>query len=242
MSYVLINGKRYYKDDRTGRTTLDNVSQAEADRRAQRNQGVAGTTGTNRPQTVAGNGRTTGGTGNVIHTTGTAGTTAYTGFLWKEVIACVVIFLFIGAFFYNHSHVSSEEQAITDYMNAQQAQVVTDTAEAEAVSVDDVQDAASDDEETGSEEESTKAAYLMPDSADRYLDASDIAGYSHDEIQLIINEIYARHGREFKTQENIDYFNAQDWYEPVSGKSDEVIVSEFNEFEKANVELLCEYL
>ena len=184
MSYVLINGKRYYKDDRTGRTTLDNVSQAEADRRAQRNQGIA-------------------------RTTGTAGTTAHAGFPWKVVIACAVIALFIGAFFYNHSHVSSEEQAITDYMNAQQAQA---------------------------------AAYLMPDSEDRYLEVSDIEGYSHDEIQLIINEIYARHGREFHTQENIDYFNAQDWYEPVSGKSDEAIVNEFNEFEKANVELLCEYL
>lgn len=209
MSYVLINGKRYYKDDRTGRTTLDNVSQAEADRRAQRNQGIARMTGTNRPQAMEGNGRTTGSAGNVIRTTGTAGTTAHAGFPWKVVIACAVIALFIGAFFYNHSHVSSEEQAITDYMNAQQAQA---------------------------------AAYLMPDSADRYLEASDIAGYSHDEIQLIINEIYARHGREFKTQENIDYFRAQDWYEPVSGKSDEAIVSEFNEFEKANVELLCEYL
>ena len=42
-------------------------------------------------------------------------------------------------------------------------------------------------------------------------------------------------------QENIDYFNAQDWYDPVSGKTDEEIVSEFNEFEKANMELLCEY-
>lgn len=43
-----------------------------------------------------------------------------------------------------------------------------------------------------------------------YLETSDIEGYSHDEIQLIINEIYARHGREFHTQENIDYFSAQD--------------------------------
>ena len=36
MSYVLINGKRYYKDDRTGETTRDNVSQAVADRNAYR--------------------------------------------------------------------------------------------------------------------------------------------------------------------------------------------------------------
>lgn len=221
MSYVLINGKRYYKDDRTGRTTLDNVSQAEADRRTQRNQGVARTTGTYRPQTAAGNGRTTGNAGNVIHTTGTAGTTVHTGFPWKAVIACAVIILFIGAFFYNRSHVSSEEQTITNYMNAED----TDSA----------------DEATTSEEDTASALYLMPDSADRYLEVSDIEGYSRDEIQMIINEIYAKHGREFHTQENIDYFSAQDWYEPVVGKSDEEIANEFNAYEKANVELLCKY-
>lgn len=190
MSYVLINGKRYYKDDRTGRTTLDNVSQAEADRRTQRNQRAARTT-------------------------------VYTGFPWKVVIACAVIILFIGAIFYNRSHVSSEEQAITNYMNAQG----TD----------------SNDETTASEEDLASALYLMPDSADRYLEVSDIEGYSRDEIQMIINEIYAKHGREFHTQENIDYFSAQDWYEPVAGKSDEEIANEFNAYEKANVELLCKY-
>lgn len=221
MSYVLINGKRYYKDDRTGRTTLDNVSQAEADRRTQRNQGAARTTGTYRPQTAAGNGRTIGNAGNVIYTTGTAGTTVHTGFPWKAVIACAVIILFIGAFFYNRSHVSSEEQAITNYMNAQ--------------------DTGSDNEATASEEDSASALYLMSDSADRYLEVSDIEGYSRDEIQMIINEIYAKHGREFHTQENIDYFSAQDWYEPVLGKSDEEIANEFNAYEKANVELLCKY-
>ena len=218
MSYVLIDGKRYYKDDRTGRTTLDNVSQAEADRRTQRNQGAARTTGTYRPQTAAGNGRTTGNAGNVFHT---AGTTVHTGFPWKAVIACAVIVLFIGAFFYNRSHVSSEEQAITNYMNAE--------------------DTDSDDEATTSEEDSASALYQMPDSADRYLEVSDIEGYSRDEIQMIINEIYAKHGREFHTQENIDYFSAQDWYEPVVGKSDEEIANEFNAYEKANVELLCKY-
>ncbi len=218
MSYVLINGKRYYKDDRTGRTTLDNVSQAEADRRIQRNQMTA-------------------------RTTGAAGATVHTGFPWKVVIVCAVIFLFIGAIFYNHSHVSSEEQAITNYMNIQQAEEgVSNTVEAENVSVEDVQDANTADEIVVSEENATSEAYLMPDSAERYLDTSEIEGYSHDEIQMIINELYARHGREFKKQENIDYFSAQDWYQPVSGKTDEAIVSEFNEFEKANVELLCEYL
>lgn len=240
MSYVLINGKRYYRDDRTGRTTLDNVSQAEADRRAQRNQGVARTTGTNRPQTVAGSGRTTGGTGNVVHTTGTAATTAFIEFPWKALIACIVIALFIGAFFYNHSYVSSEEQAITNYMNEHQAQASSDTAEAEGVSAENSQDIDSDDEEAA-EENGLSSSYLMPDSAERYLEASDIEGYSRDGIQMIINEIYARHGRVFSSQENRDYFSAKDWYNPIAGKSDEEIDNEFNVYEKANVELLSKY-
>ncbi len=240
MSYVLINGKRYYKDDRTVRTTLDNVSQAEADRRAQRNQGTVRTTRLNRPQTVVGNGRTT---SSVINTAGNVGTAARATFPWKAVIVCAVIALFIGVFFYNRSHISSEEQAITDYMNAQQEHATSDTVKAETISVVGNQTKDPDDAETSSSADSAvSAAYLMPDSADRYLEASDIEGYSRDEIQLIINEIYARHGREFHTYENVEYFSAQDWYEPVSGKSDEEIVSEFNAFEKANVELLCDYL
>lgn len=241
MSYVLINGKRYYKDDRTGIITLDNVSQAEADRRAQRNQDTAKTTGTYRPQAIVGNGRTISNAGNVIHTAGTVGATVHEDFPWKMVIACTVIVLFIGAFLYNRSHVSSEEQAIINYMNTQQA--VSDIVEVETVSVGDDQNMDSDETETTvSEENATSAVYLMPDSAERYLEASDIEGYSHDEVQLIINEIYARHGREFHTQENIEYFSAQGWYEPISGKTDEAIIREFNDFEKANVDLLCEYL
>lgn len=34
MSYILINGKRYYKDDITGEVLIDNVSQSVADQRA----------------------------------------------------------------------------------------------------------------------------------------------------------------------------------------------------------------
>lgn len=116
MSYVLINGKRYYKDDRTGRTTLDNVSQAEADRRARRNKGTARTNGTYR----------------LVHT----------GFPWKTAIVCAVIFLFIGAFFHNRSHVSSEELSIIHYMQAQEKQVPPDAVETESATAEEVQEAA----------------------------------------------------------------------------------------------------
>ena len=140
MSYVLIDGKRYYKDDRTGRVTLDNVSQAEADRRAQKNKGVVRTSGTSRSSAVNSNGnnRTA---ANPVSTNHTVRTTTGTGIPWKVVIVCVVIALFIGAFFYNRFHISSgKEQAINNYMNAQQVQAAIDTVEAKSVSSDDVWD------------------------------------------------------------------------------------------------------
>ena len=104
MSYVLIDGKRYYKDDRTGRVTLDNVSQVEADRRAQKNKGVVRTSGTSRSSAVNSNGnnRTA---ANPVNTNHTVRTTTGTGIPWKVVIVCAVIALFIGAFFYNRFHI-----------------------------------------------------------------------------------------------------------------------------------------
>jgi hypothetical protein len=149
----------------------------------------------------------------------------------------VVVVLFIAAFFHNRSHISPEEQAIHYYMNGQQAAA----EEAAEVSERNDQDTGSEDEWAAGEE-TASASYLMPGSADRYLEPSDLQGYSSDEIQLMINEIYARHGREFHTQEYIDYFSSKDWYNPVPGKSDEAIVSEFNEYEKENIKLLCKYV
>ena len=216
MSYILINGKRYYKDDRTGKTMLDNVSQAEADQRARRNQGVARSFERTRTSALVGMGsnRTT---ANSVNTTSTISTTVHTGFPWKVVIGCVVIVMLIGAFLYNRSHISSAERAIAKYMNENQTQKQEKDSDAAPTSISE-------------------------ESAERYLQASDIENYNHNEIQMIINEIYARHGREFHTQKNSDYFSAQDWYNPISGKTDEEIVAEFNEFEKANVELLSKYL
>ena len=99
MSYVLINGKRYYKDDRTGETTRDNVSQAVADRRAQQMAGRS-SAAVNRNRTAHARTRR------------------------KAVIVCIVIAMFIAAFFYKYSHTSSAEQAAGKYMNAEQTQEI----------------------------------------------------------------------------------------------------------------------
>lgn len=63
----------------------------------------------------------------------------------------------------------------------------------------------------------------------RLLTESDLYGKTKQQLRIMRNEIYARHGRKFKSQDLQDYFSAQDWYTPLY---DEV---KLNEVEKKNV-------
>ena len=54
------------------------------------------------------------------------------------------------------------------------------------------------------------------------------------------NEIYARHGRQFKSRELQDYFNQKSWYYGYI-PADTFDNSTLNKFEVANAELLQRY-
>jgi hypothetical protein len=55
--------------------------------------------------------------------------------------------------------------------------------------------------------------YILPDSDTVLLTEADIADLSLQEINYAKNEIYARHGRKFKSSELQNYFNSKYWYE-----------------------------
>ena len=48
--------------------------------------------------------------------------------------------------------------------------------------------------------------YIFPNSDTEYLTKSDLSGMSKSEINLAKNELYARHGRKFKSKELQEYF------------------------------------
>jgi hypothetical protein len=64
------------------------------------------------------------------------------------------------------------------------------------------------------------------------LTESDLQGMSKQELRILRNEIYARHGRKFKSEDLQVYFSAQSWYQPLY---DEV---QLNSIEKKNVEFI----
>lgn len=123
-----------------------------------------------------------------------------------------------------------------------QAEVVQpETVQAEAVQAEAVPDSGDTDGQTQSGAQSG-GEYLIPDSGSRYLDEADIAGMSSDEIQRAVNEVYARHGKIFSKPENDEYFRSKSWYAPVSGKTDEEIWNEFNDYERKNVEFMAQFI
>ncbi|MBS6195598.1 MAG: YARHG domain-containing protein [Clostridiales bacterium] len=57
-----------------------------------------------------------------------------------------------------------------------------------------------------------EADFIIPDSSTRYLTNADLSLLSEWEVRVARNEIYARHGRIFKTDDLAEYFEEKDWY------------------------------
>lgn len=80
-------------------------------------------------------------------------------------------------------------------------------------------------------------SYILPDSNTRYLSVEDLDGLDNNSLRLARNEIFARHGREFETEDLNAYFSNQPWYHGYLSL-DEFDDSVLNEYEKANLDLI----
>lgn len=79
--------------------------------------------------------------------------------------------------------------------------------------------------------------YVLP-SDQRLLTHADVEGMTRQEIQLAINEIYARHGRYFSDSEYGVYFHSKSWYNPQKNLSDEEIEAMLSPIEAENLNFL----
>lgn len=81
--------------------------------------------------------------------------------------------------------------------------------------------------------------FIIPESSSRYVTYNDVKNMDEDTLELARNEIYARHGRKFRTDELQRYFYAQPWYRGTIEPED-FDESVLNEYERANVSYLLE--
>lgn len=81
--------------------------------------------------------------------------------------------------------------------------------------------------------------YIFPKSGDEKLSDSDLSSLSKENLSLVRNEIFARHGYVFQSEPYKSYFNGKSWYKPNSnfkGTNEEL-----NSAERYNLQLILKY-
>lgn len=93
-----------------------------------------------------------------------------------------------------------------------------------------------DGEETEPLQNTGADEFLLPDSAVRLYTDEELLELSAEELRLARNELYARHGRIFQTEDLNGYFSSKTWYEPryTAEQMNAMGDAFLNEFERAN--------
>lgn len=82
--------------------------------------------------------------------------------------------------------------------------------------------------------------FIFANSDSAYISQSDVKNLSDNELEIAINEIYARRGWIFSDAELSAYFNSQAWYTPRYTSSEFSQNVTFNEYEQANIHLILD--
>lgn len=80
--------------------------------------------------------------------------------------------------------------------------------------------------------------FIFPNSDSSYLSNAQVNALSDNDLQLAINEIYARRGRIFKDASLNAYFNSQSWYDGKYTAEEFEKNVKFNTYEQKNLQLL----
>ncbi len=73
-----------------------------------------------------------------------------------------------------------------------------------------------------------------------YLSQSEVNNMSRSELNLALNEIYARRGRIFKSSSLSSYFNSQSWYTPKYTEEEFSRKVTLNDYENKNIDMILE--
>lgn len=97
-----------------------------------------------------------------------------------------------------------------------------------------------DDDDDDDYDEYEDEDYILPTSDSEYLTRSDVEDLSQEENRLAINEIYARHGYTYQTEDLKEYFEDKSWYHSnpdinQSTWNDSML----NNYERENINLLA---
>ncbi len=90
----------------------------------------------------------------------------------------------------------------------------------------------------GAEPENT--SYSQYKNNTSYMSQSEVNNMSRSELNLALNEIYARRGRIFNNSSLSSYFNAQSWYTPKYSEEEFAEKVTFNDYENKNIQMILD--
>ncbi|WP_308578965.1 YARHG domain-containing protein [uncultured Oribacterium sp.] len=85
--------------------------------------------------------------------------------------------------------------------------------------------------------------FIFPYANERLIARGEYGSLDAATLRLAINEIYARHGRQYDTQDLNAYFSSKSWYRPQYSKSeyDKIESQVLNSYERENIKILTGY-
>ena len=95
-------------------------------------------------------------------------------------------------------------------------------------------------EEDDEEETYYDNSYVIPNSSSEYLSDDDVNWMSSGDLRLARNEIYARHGQTFQSDDLQAYFDSQEWYTPLYAPGS-LTFNDLSAVERANIQLIQSY-
>ena len=98
-------------------------------------------------------------------------------------------------------------------------------------------------DDSGSSTPSTPDDVIIWGISSRYIDESELYNYNAGQLRLIRNEIFALHGRIFRSQDLADYFSQKSWYVPTYAPDDfdANMFYYLNDYEEANLQVILNY-
>ena len=146
--------------------------------------------------------------------------------------------------YHSPEDIKAEYQAASESLSEDWESVPEDIDGQEEVEEFSVAETQQEETENKAEElQDAQAEYILSDSDKKYLTDSDVEGLSLRELNYARNEIYARHGRMFKSDELQSYFDSKSWYTAryeAGDFDDNYSGNMLNAYEKKNAEFLRE--
>lgn len=155
------------------------------------------------------------------------------------IVALVVVLVGVVAYLLGSKGGDSSSPSASRTLDVTAAYSSTPSADVpNASSVTTAQDDSQYDEFQPDEDEPQWEDEFQPDGYDftceREVTAADISGMSKDELRIMRNWIFARHGYKFKSRDLQEYFGQFDWYEPLYTD----VTSQLSSIEKRNIEFI----